>query len=182
MHFTVIFILALLTPTLTVGQNIIWDPDRKLNWEDFQGMADTSSKFDALTQSGVQYSYRWQSSNHKITYTFEVNAYYDKSKSWVKNSKATSTLLAHEQLHFDISELFARKLKQSMENTTFSVSHEAEIEKLVLASQSAREDMQLQYDTETEHMANAEQQLKWERFIANELEALKKYANVEVVN
>jgi len=182
MHYTFTLILLLLTSVISIGQNIKWAADRDLTWEDFQGGADVSSKFHAQTQSGVKYSYRWQSSNKNTTYTFEVFSYCDKSLSWVKRGKETNALLAHEQLHFDISELHARKLKQSIASSTFSKSHNAEIKNLFKANQRAREAMQEQYDSETNHMKNQEEQIRWQQLVASELERLQEFEGTEVVN
>lgn len=182
MHYTLVLLLVLLTSTTTIGQSIKWNADRNLVWEDFQGTADASSRFHAQTQSGVKYSYRWQSSYSKTTYTFEVFSYCDKSVSWVKRGKSTDELLAHEQLHFDISELHARKLKQAITNATFTKRYDSEIKTLFKENQKAREIMQEEYDDETEHMKNRQKQLKWQRHVAEELKKLEEYAGSEVVN
>ncbi|RLD22719.1 MAG: DUF922 domain-containing protein [Bacteroidetes bacterium] len=167
---------------MSVGQNIKWNADSPLVWEDFQGPVDASSRFHAQTQSGVKYSFRWQSSYSKTTYTFEVFSYCDKSLSWVKSSKATDKLLAHEQLHFDISELHARKLKQTIAMTTFTKRYDSEIKNLFKENQRERELMQEQYDRETEHMKNRDNQLKWQQYVAEELNRLEKYTGSEIVN
>ena len=182
MRYIAVFIIILMSSSISTAQSISWDSDRKLEWKDFQGPVDPSSRFHALTQSGVKYSYRWQSSGHRTSYTFEVTAYYDKSISWLKPGKATSALLAHEQLHFDISELYARILKKTFANATFTRRHESEIKQLFAANQIAREEMQVQYDNDTNHMSNTEQQLKWERYIANALEEITSYSALEVKN
>ncbi len=182
MHYILLLFLVFTTSTMTVGQNIKWSADRNLVWADFQGPVDASSIFHAQTQSGVKYSYRWQSSYSKTTYTFEVFSYYDKSLSWVKRSKSTDALLAHEQLHFDISELHARKLKQTITKFKFTKRYDSEIIKLFKENQKAREFMQEEYDRETEHMKNREKQLKWQKYIADELDRLAEFAEQEVVN
>ena len=182
MHYTIVLSLVLLTSTVTVGQNIKWTADRNLAWDDFQGTADASSKYHAQTQSGVKYSYRWQSSYSKAIYTFEVFSYYDKSLSWVKRGKLTPELLAHEQLHFDISELHARKLKQSVTKATFTKRYKSEINKLFKENQTARETMQERYDRETEHMKNYKIQLEWQKYVDEELKRLEIYMETKVVN
>ena len=182
MRYTLVMTLLLLTTTFVEGQNIKWDANRNLKWNDFQGPVDVRSKYHAQTQSGVNYSYRWQSSRHNTTFTFEVFAYCDKTMSWVKQAKETNALLAHEQLHFDISELHARILKEAITNTSFTKSYESQIKALFDENKKARERMQEAYDRETDHMNDREQQKKWNKYVAEEILRLQQYADLEVVN
>lgn len=180
MRSTFVIVLLFVAHSAMHGQNIEWSPDRKLTWNDFQATADQTSHFHAKTQSGVKYSYRRQSSPGQTKYTFEVFSYCDKSLSWVKRNRATPELLMHEQLHFDISELHARKFKQAIKEANFSTLYDTEISALFKENQGAREAMQEKYDRETQHMQNREEQSKWQQFIVHELQNLEKYAGSEV--
>jgi len=181
MRYILVMSLLLLAITFITGQNMKWNANRDLKWEDFQGSVDASSKYHAQTQSGVNYSYRWQASRHNTTFTFEVFAYCDKTMSWVKQAKKTNALLAHEQLHFDISELYARKLKETITNTSFTKSYESQIKTLFDENQKARERMQEAYDRETDHMKDREEQRKWQKYIVEEIIKLEQYAGLIVV-
>src|SRR6187431_1107599 len=106
-----ILLIALLLFVFSAGasaqlQNdtIYWSPCYKLKWDDFKGKPDTPSKYGAVSNPVVKY---YLSANED-SFTIRVICFFIKSKSWsiFKNS---DTLLIHEQGHFDISELFARK-------------------------------------------------------------------------
>jgi len=87
------------------------------------------------------------------------------SRSWIRPSKKTDALLRHEQLHFNISELFMRKVLKELSNTRFSVNFEKEIKSIVQKEKREREAMQSLYDNETQHSHNSIQQRKWEEYI-----------------
>jgi hypothetical protein len=73
-------------------------------------------------------------------------------------------------------------LKKTFANASFTRRHESEIKQLFAANQIAREEMQLQYDNDTNHMSNTQQQLKWERYITSALEELASYSATEIKN
>lgn len=176
MNFRILLALPILCFTLLTGaQNINWTADKNLSWSDFAGEPNSSSQYHASTQSGVQYGSSWSGSGGEVTLAFQVFAYFDPNRSWVKPWKGTDRLLEHEQLHFDISELHARKLKQALSTFNFTKRHEREVKVLFQENTDQRNAMQAQYDLETDHMVNREAQIKWEQYIHEELEKLAEY-------
>jgi hypothetical protein len=109
-----IFIMALslfIFSTYTFAQlhdTIQWSTSYKLKWEDFQGKSDSSSKYGAISRPGIKYHL----SANADSFNVKVLCFFIKSKSWSKY-KNSYPLLMHEQLHFDIAELFARKLRKT---------------------------------------------------------------------
>src|SRR5689334_15537067 len=85
---------------------IIWSGDRLLTVEDFQGR---KSKNKAGTSSGLFI----HSEDKEGTLMFYVEAIFYKSKSFFMKDESPYAL-RHEQLHFDITELYARKLRQKI--------------------------------------------------------------------
>ena len=150
---------------------IPWEAERKLTWEDFTGPADMESSSKAYTWSKI--SMGWDCEDN----VFKLNAVakFDKSRSW-KKDVLTPALLAHEQLHFDITELYARKMRAHFANlpnacklTTEEVKAQSQ---KILDAWTARQD---QYDQETRHSKEKEEQARWELLIAKELKSLSKY-------
>jgi len=87
-------------------------------------------------------------------------------------------ILSHEQGHFDISEIYARKLNKALkayrprEN---SISRDVnEIYKKVM---DEKEEYQTKYDKETDFSRNKQQQSEWLEKIKDELDDLDEYAN-----
>nr|WP_294938398.1 hypothetical protein [uncultured Flavobacterium sp.] len=91
---------------------ILWDSSRKLVWEDFKGDVDASMpKIEALTASIIEVSSSYYENEVP---KFNVYSYFVKSKSWTKTDSEST--LEHEQLHFDITEIYARKIRKSFDS------------------------------------------------------------------
>ena len=82
----------------------LWKPA----WEDFKGRPPADKNYDAYTFYQVSFSYKIENGTLRV----EIKTCFDFDDSWVKEGKATPQLLLHEQKHFDISEIQARKLRQ----------------------------------------------------------------------
>lgn len=90
-----------------------------------------------------------------------------------KNSKG---LLKHEQGHFDIAELFARKFKIALDtanlnNNTINKAIEDILAK-ILAEKKA---FDMLYDKETDFSNNVTNQTRWSKNILLQIEKLKDY-------
>ena len=105
------------------ADKIIWSKDYKLTWEDFKGRPKSSSKFGAITISSVRKNFSYK--NGKISINAETIFF--KKDSWVKDNAKILSLLGHEQLHFDIAELFARKFRKAISATKFKKNGEKNI-------------------------------------------------------
>lgn len=152
---------------------IYWQPNYKLKWDDFQGIPDSSSKVGAISRPGVKYHL----SANEDSFTVKVICFFIKSKSWSK-FKESDTLLMHEQGHFDIAELFARKLRKAFAEYKFNTQTVGkDIDKLFILNRQERTEMDILYDKETDFSRNRKQQLIWNKKIKVQLDNLKKYAS-----
>jgi len=86
-----------------------------LRWSDFQASHNllVSASVGAYTSATIRAVI---DENEHGRPTFLVECFFTKKESWVRDSCAehNQALLAHEQLHFDIAELFARKIRQKL--------------------------------------------------------------------
>jgi len=156
---------------------IRWDPNYKLKWEDFQGKADPASTFSA--QSNCMFSFRSGIEYKGGVMKLSLYLYpcFTKKASWVVPENKQDGLLAHEQLHFDICELYIRRLRKTIAARELSVLDpgkeiQDEFEKAWKDYQSA----QSQYDRETRHGLIRDQQESWVKKVNEELEGLKEFA------
>ena len=91
-----------------------WANVRPLTWEDFLCEPKRNTDAVALTSTALGISYNV--SNHQLNY--EITCSFSKVKSW--GILKTPYILAHEQGHFDITEIFARKLHKELLDYKFS--------------------------------------------------------------
>lgn len=93
-------------------EKIIWSENKKLTWDDFKGKIDTS-KINVLAETCWEIKIIESRYDNKIP-VFKLGSFFIKNKSWKITNDDYS--LAHEQLHFDIAEIFARKIRKAYDS------------------------------------------------------------------
>jgi hypothetical protein len=167
-----IFLLLLCFSTSAFYQQedvILWNKNQRLSWKDFTGLADEKSSYYAATFASIRYRYQYSSTGKVYNVKFEVYSYFTKSKSWSKKERQSVALLQHEQLHFDITELYARKLKEELERNKYTENYKSEIAEIFNIKKRELKQMEDKYDEETNHSQNKEKQQEWENYVAKEL-------------
>ena len=163
---------------LPASDTLTWQPSTKLTWEDFLGEAPARNSYAAFTYTMISMEYSATITNGKVKPTFEIYSAFNRRKSWVKKEKEarTAEILAHEQAHFDIAEITARKLRKALLGASFSKdSLEPKINRLYQETIQAGDLMQALYDQESNHGLNKTQQQKWLAAVKQELLDLKIY-------
>lgn len=165
-----LFTMILGTSADSNNDVIYWSPDYKLTWNDFEGQP----RFDyesisALTSSGIIH-YKGCKDGE---ITFKVQAYFEKDESWVKEEALTDHHLTHEQIHFDITELAARRLRKSLKERKFKCGEEAEFETFVSTFIDNWRHEQKSFDFQSQHSLNKVQQKEWFYKIEMELSLLE---------
>lgn len=152
---------------------ILWNDTVKLSWKDFKAQVVPNASEAAMTASSMEFAY-----NTKNTQLFwKVKVKFFPNLSWSKKEKQSDYILKHEQLHFNITELYARLLrKQLSENikSTKDISKLKQINKSIL---SKWQNEQNQYDKETNHSMNIAKQNEWNISIQQRLDQLKEFAS-----
>jgi len=150
-------------------ETIPWDPDRKLEWEDFKGRPFKTAWAAAVTASGITYEFSSVEKDGNLKLDINISTHFYPEESWFQPDLINGVILSHEQLHFDISELFARKMRKKVSETNFTSNVKAEIKKIyrdILKELSA---FQKKYDFETNFSRNFEKQLEWNEKIREAL-------------
>ncbi len=149
------------------------DGNRPLQWTDFTGKPDNSNPHSALTGVMINYSFSGvQFNGSRATLNgFEAALQLDQKNSWLKKGKESDELLKHEQGHFDISILCLQELLKKVFQTSFSRdNYKMELQNISNETFKKYADMNVQYDKETNHSINKEEQLKWNAFISKQLQ------------
>ncbi|MCC1485404.1 DUF922 domain-containing protein [Winogradskyella immobilis] len=155
---------------------ISWNENRKLTWADFKDRPNLNSGAVALTASGITFGFSIQKSGGKpVSFNTTVESLFYPDKSWYITERADSYILGHEQLHFDITELHARKFRQQINELKVSSNIRAKLNRLHTSINKASAAMQNKYDRESNHSIIKEAQLRWQKYIAAELEALEEF-------
>jgi predicted secreted Zn-dependent protease len=153
---------------------IQWSADRKLTWQDFKAPPDKNSTNAALTSSRINIDFGYNNSGLK----YNIKCRFDQNLSWgrIKNDY----ILAHEQGHFDIAEIHARKLHKSLKAYKFNMRTVGkDVNEIYGAVMKEHHAYQSQYDNETDYSRNTEKQGQWRDKIDQELNSLQEFANYQ---
>lgn len=97
---------------------ILWQENKKLKIQDFKAENKDTIKVNrqqflgAISAIRIEYS-SFQRNKNSVP-DFSIKTYFDPNESWMllKNDY----VLQHEQIHFDLTELYARKMRKSVES------------------------------------------------------------------
>lgn len=133
-----------------------WTNVRPLTWEDFLCEPKRNTDAVALTSTALGISYNV--SNHQLYY--EITCSFSKVKSW--GILKTPYILAHEQGHFDITEIFARKLHKELLDYKFNrKTYRQDVNDIYDRVIMEKENLQFAYDGLTDHSRNKTVQKEW---------------------
>jgi hypothetical protein len=157
------------------GENeefIPWTFSRRLEWEDF--LCTPKNNSDAVASTSTSLGIAYQVEDGELTYSISCN--FSKHKSW--GLLKTEYILAHEQGHFDITEIFARKLYKALSEYQFNRrTYRKDVNEIYKAIVEEKENMQAEYDGESDHSRNRRIQYDWLEKIDQLLDETAPYAN-----
>lgn len=145
---------------------INWRASYKLKWSDFKRNPDSNSTNAAMTSTTISYRIIKKDTILDVIVTCAFN----KPWSWNKY-KNNQDVLKHEQGHFDISELFARKFREAVRKKKFKENSGI----IVLYSEMMDEKKKYNnlYDNETSY--DGKKQAQWNKKILAEINKLNAY-------
>jgi hypothetical protein len=157
---------------------IIWNNIDRLTWEDFTGPPNDTSISTASCATSIYFKYRFTEYGRIVFYIY---SYFLKNDSWVKSNEKSSWILSHENLHFDITEIFARKLRKEVSSFSFSkdriYQQSDSILEIIIEELSVFQSL---YDSETSHSKNYKAQDIWNEKINNLLKSLEDFSEIEI--
>ena len=165
MGFVTRFLTLLLAiyPVLLIAQEsaIPWRADMELDWSDFRGKPNKESIIAAVTASGISYTFNATERDGFYEVEYQVETFFYPDQSWYQPEMCDDLVLSHENLHFDITELFARKMRRLMDQTRFTENVRSEIKDIYKKILDELDAFQDRYDAETNFSRNRSAQLQW---------------------
>ena len=116
--FFLIGFISLMSFSFVKDDFILWQENKKLKIQDFKADNKDTVKVNqqqflgAISAIRIEYS-SFQRNKNSVP-DFSIKTYFDPNESWMllKNDY----VLQHEQIHFDLTELYARKMRKSIES------------------------------------------------------------------
>lgn len=160
----------------SLENEIVWCKGRRLKIADFKGTTE-NRPFQAATVASFN-AKSW-ASPYSQTGTFEVETVFNCRASYFKIEADSIATLAHEQVHFDITELYARKFVQRIQqNIKFYRQLNREVQPIYDA---VFEEMRLMHDKfDSEVYPDPSKEALWIENIKLELEKMAAFENKQL--
>ena len=160
-----------------VNDTVTWRMSYRLTWDDFKA-APQAGNTRAWTGSAITYSAKQVGNSIVGT----VVSYFERQRSWAQTAFTTDYTLRHEQGHFDLYEIYARKLRKCLAEKTFkrktlNRDYQKIANKIIKKAQA----QQKKYDKDTGFALNETNQKKWSEKIARELKELQAYESSVII-
>lgn len=148
---------------------ILWQADRKIDWSDFRAHRKPPGRMSAaLSVCGI--GFEGVEENRRLV-SVKIAVKFYPEKSWKHPDHLTPEVLAHEQLHFDITELMGRRFHEEIKELNKKGKLNARsLEKAYDKISKQHAEMQQLYDKQTNHSLNARLQEWWSAYVSSELE------------
>ncbi len=154
---------------------LYWSTTLILSWDDYWGKPDPKSQLTAFSSWQITL----QQANLNSGNTPDVLVALNRYQCW-KNPKKqlTSDALIHEKVHFNIAELYARKIRKAYSfldsaNPNLKAEVNATYNNLLAAARA----LDAQYDKETENGNNTDQQRQWNMKVSSQMSELSSFAS-----
>lgn len=170
-HQTLILVLVFFgfsAAAQTTGDYISWEEGRLLGWHHFKGAPDPADKVHAaVTYAGIDLQV--ERTKLKGELIFRARAVFDQQQSWAHPQRQEALILRHEQAHFDITEVYARKLEKKLNALKLRRQDKKIVKQLLDQYTRAQLATQANYDAQTVHGLHGDQQQAWRELIDREL-------------
>jgi len=140
-----------------------WSAGRRLVWGDFQGSPPAEGPEGAKTTYALYTAWKCRGD----AFEFRVVAGFQTARSWVKpavlrDTVQSRTILAHEQVHFDLAEVHARLMRRYFAGLAGACRQsDTQLSAIVQRLEEETSAEQRRYDAETNHGLLAERQAEW---------------------
>jgi hypothetical protein len=155
-------------------EKIFWSKTKKITWNNYKKAYNHTMVNPLMTMISTHYiHYVTQKGDTLVVDNYPI--FFPKD-SYVKPELKTKTRLQHEQVLFDLYEVWARKLKKDIATASFSShSYTVYLQSMHKTNLQNRNNEILKYRNETNYGENAAKQKEWAAKIQKELQELEKY-------
>ena len=155
---------------------------RQLTLHDFQGRPRRSGDIVAETACSISMKYDVHASNGVFHLVFHINLELDRQRSWLDQQRLITPskiaeVLQHEQGHYAISYFEQQELQRVLSQSNFDRNYQSEVEHIFNLIHDKYEQLNLDYDDDTDHSRNSEQQASWNKYFKRRLTGYPKQLN-----
>ncbi len=149
---------------------IVWDADRKLKWSDFKAKRYSDVVSGAVTQLNLEVTYQ----NNDIKNSLKITCVFNRRESWHRDTSKYG--LSHEQLHFDIGEIYARAFRKEVKELSHIRFTPQLVDSLFKKYADLLKREEERYDNQTDFGLDKIRQNEWANKVSSSLESLVKFS------
>jgi len=155
---------------------VLAQPHRTLTVNDFRGTPRANNRgVVAYTNCTIDFKYQVSRENGNYILNCIVTMNMNHDRSWIDRSRITSQpmlaeILKHEQGHYTIAYLEQQEVLRQMGRTRFTANYRNEAMNLFDRIDAKYRQLNIDYDEDTEHSVNKQQQHSWDVYFAKRLE------------
>jgi hypothetical protein len=147
----------------------------RLTQADFAATPVADNAFAAYTNCYVSYSYNPVRHNGNYIIDFNVRVQVNAAKSWIrfdlmKNREMLSSVLRHEQGHYNIAYLMRNELYAAFTRRHYTANYQAEIVAVFKDIESKYHKINDDYEYQTQHMSNVNNQQQCDAWFSKQLD------------
>ena len=164
----IILLLIITCPALLAQGTSSVEWGRPITFKDFESIPTEKDTAAANISVTIMLGY---SNGADGALKFKVVAVMDKDESWIREDFRTNhVVLKHEQGHFDIAHIYAKKLEARLKGKHYTKNDVKALQDLYDHFLEEMNTLQVRYDLETKGGMDPVAQSKWRRFIQGQLD------------
>ncbi len=163
------------------SETIAWGEDVELSWDHFLAQPMGEMPFNALTSARPVIEMKTKQAGQDVSMDFSIVTHFFPNESWAQEKNGPDFLLTHEQIYFDIAELFSRKLRSEVQNYAFTSNFLDEYQSIYNRLITEKNDYQALFNFDTKYGGEVKELKKWEKKIEKELKGLSDYSETDFV-
>ncbi|HJP63707.1 MAG TPA: DUF922 domain-containing protein [Mucilaginibacter sp.] len=149
-------------------------PYRQLSAEDFRGEPQRGGLAVAATACTIDLKYDVHARNGNYQLKFYIRLLIDRERSWMDHERVNTPemlaeILKHEQGHYAINYLEQQELQRELEGRQYSGNYKEEVSAIFDRIHEKYDQLNKDYDDDTENSRNRKQQATWDRYFQRQL-------------
>lgn len=151
------------TPEMYSGEPVVaYQKKRNLQLGDFLQTPPEGHPALAITTSGILFQVNARKLNEETEIQIRISCLFYPQRSWIKQNGLNPTTLNHEQRHFDLSFVACNYFLKAVKNQDLDITDfKSRLNELFQYYDGWLKGMQQQYDQETAHGLNNQEQQRW---------------------
>ncbi|RFZ83134.1 DUF922 domain-containing protein [Mucilaginibacter terrenus] len=176
MEFKLLRISCVLVLFMLAATSLFAQPFRQLTPADFRGYPKVNNRgVVAYTNCTIDFHFQASHEHGQYRLNFTVRLNMNNDKSWINQSLIgdranLAEILKHEQGHYNIAYLEQQEVLRTMSRSRFTANYQQEAMAIFNQIDAKYKQLNLNYDADTEHSTNKQQQKSWDTYFAKRLE------------